>query len=131
MAKKGITVRMEESEYELLLINANGYRSLQQYIHNKLFETVPVIIEDIQGKKEICSYFDTMRTEMIKQEKVLRDSISDIANSIEDRKKFESILNTMIYQRKQIEYLLNKKLYREFMDDKELAEQEVSDDASF
>ena len=68
---------------------------------------------------------------MIKQEKVLRDSISDIANSIEDRKKFESILNTMIYQRKQIEYLLNKKLYREFMDDKELAEQEVSDDASY
>lgn len=131
MAKKGITVRMEKSEYELLVKNASGYRSLQQYIHDKLFEDRTLIVEDIQGKKEICSYFETMRAEMVKQEKVLRDSIPDIAISVNDRKQLESILNTMIYQRKQIEYLLSKKLYREFMDDKELAEQEVSDDASY
>lgn len=127
--KKGITVRMEQNEYELLVAKARGYRSLQQYIHDKLFEENTSFIEDIQGKKEICSYFDIMRVELVKQEKLLRDSIPDIAFTIEERKKLESLLNTMIFQRKQIEDTLNKKLYREYIDVKETTNQEVESDA--
>ena len=120
MSKKGITIRYEDEDYQLLEKKAKryGYETLSAYIRDMSLNGI-IVIEDFKTKKEICISFDEIRRMMIKEESVLRNEIENIAENREDKIRYEGLINKLIHRRKIIERTINEKLFRSFIKEKE------------
>lgn len=123
--KKGITVRFEEEEYDEIVRKAKQYRynSTSEYIRDKV-SSETVIKEDYEGKEKICDTFNSMRAEMIEQEKQLRNLLLRTVDSKLSREEFEAMIGVTVRQRERIEKMLNDILFRDFVKEKEIRQEE-------
>ena len=102
--KKCVMVRYDPAEYKNLVQRANDYQypSLCSYVKDMSLNHY-VYIEYLADKDRICEYFEKMRSELINQEKVVRDKIFNLVNGDIKKEELESLINDMVEQRKQIE----------------------------
>ena len=124
-AKKGITVRFEQDEYNELLkqVKSNHYSSVNEYIRDCVFNKT-TILEDYNSKQEICAEFEKCRKQMIQTEGKLDKLLLYSVNDEEIRERFEDLISTVRNDRKQLEISLNTKLFKNFIKEKEVRELE-------
>lgn len=124
-AKKGITVRFGEDEYNQILKKAKEkhYSSLNEYIRDCIFNKT-TILEDYSSKQEICQAFENCRKEMIKTEEKLDKLLLCSVDSAETRTHLETLIISVREDRKKLETILNTMLFKNFTKEKEVRELE-------
>lgn len=114
MGKKtahAFTVRYSEDEFRVLTekVRRNRFKHYSEYIKDRSLNE-STIIEDINGKDDICSSFDETRTVMIAQERRLRE-IASLTDDETVHSEITDVLNEIVAERKSLERKLNESLF--------------------
>ena len=115
MRNNKICIRVDDKEYDILKAKAEeyNYQYVSSYIRDIALNEI-VMIESIEGKHEVCHYFDQVNQEMKTQERQLANLIYEIAKDENERHYYEGLVKQLIDERKRIEKLINEKLFTSY-----------------